>query len=220
MYVFGDSSGTFQLGTNNAPVKLGTSTGSGPTATEPQGNQFVSAASGSTNVVAGVEHNLGGSNGSGGYSYGTVSRYSTRLLLLNSSNVRYWIGIGDGNAGDWGGASATYATDTPARYYTAFRFSSGTDTTIKAICSTGGASQTIVDTGVAPDTANSMLFEIINTSATSFAFYINGALVATITTNLPSASSRFGTFWAADNKNTATAVGAVFDWSETFYTKS
>jgi hypothetical protein len=36
------------------------------------------------------------------------------------------------------------------------------------------------------------------------------SLVATISTNIPAASNRFGIFWCADNQSTNTAVGATF----------
>jgi len=219
MYLFGDSSGTFQLGTNNAPTKVGTEAGQTPTATETAGDQFSSAAAGSTNVVAAVGHNQGaGLNGSN-YTFGTVSRYSIRIKPITLTNARYWVGMGDVN-GPSDYSSAVYASNTPARFYCMFRFAAGTDTNWQAICATDATHQTIVDTGVLPVTASSTLFEIAPTTAmTSVSFFINGTSVATITTNLPTAANRPMTAWMADNENTATSVGAVFYWSQVFYTR-
>jgi hypothetical protein len=89
------------------------------------------------------------------------------------------------------------------------------------ICATNSANRTVVDTGVTPITTASTLFEILNPNGatTAFKFYINGTLVATISTNLPTAANQFGQFWCADNKNTATAVGAGFYWDQLFFTK-
>ena len=141
--------------------------------------------------------------------YGTTYRFSQRLKMNNSSSVRYWLGVSQGNTADFTG-SAALATDTPIRVYAAFRFSAGTDSVIQAVCGTSNVAQTVASTGVSVDTSASKMFEIAWVAGTRFRFYIDGSVVATITTNLPSASTRFGTFWCCDNLNSATAVGATF----------
>lgn len=195
------------VGTGNGIQALGSRGLVGATATESSGISRFSAATASLNSTAGLEFGCGANPGQGQYSIGTSQQQTWRLLLGNSTNVRYWIGTGDCVVGDFGGTSI-WATDTPGRAICAFRYSAGTDATIAAVTSTG-SSQTVVSTSVAPDLVNSMLFTVLLTSTPSCQFYLNGALVATITTTLPTQALRQGNFWIADNKNTNTAIGAT-----------
>jgi hypothetical protein len=105
-----------------------------------------------------------------------------------------------------------FATDTPAFKYVAFRYSSGTDSTIKAVCATDASHITAVDTTVSVDTTNSQNFQIVNTGS-SFIFLINDQIRATISTNIPAAADTFLWGWYGDNKNTATAIGASMWWA-------
>jgi hypothetical protein len=197
------SNNPFSLGHNNQPVTIGTRTFYFSTATEPGGLTYTSAATGSTNDVVCIEQGFGASNGI--YTYGALRRYSTRLIMNNTANVRYWIGLGK-TSPQFG--TAAYSTDTPNFPYAMFRYSSTTDSTIKAVCGLSSGSQTVVNTGVAVDTVNSQQFDIVRTG-TAFKFLINGTLVATISTTLPAASDLYGTGVIVDNKNTATAVGVT-----------
>ncbi len=219
MYLYGDSSGVFQTGTNNAPVRTGAQTGATPTATEAPGVVETSSASASTNVVAAIGHNQGaGLNGSN-YSFGTIARYTVRFAPGQTTNARFWIGLGDVNGpGDY--SNTVYASDAPPRFYCMFRYSVTTDTHWKAICATDASHQTIVDTGITPVTTPSTLFEIVpNAAMTAVVFYINGSAVANITTNLPLNTNQPAAMWTADNKNTANVVSGTFYWSQTLYSK-
>jgi hypothetical protein len=197
------SNNPFSLGHNNQPVTIGTRTFYFSSATEPGGLTYTSAATGSTNDVVCIEQGFGASNGI--YTYGALRRYSTRLIMNNTANVRYWIGLGK-TSPQFG--TAAYSTDTPNFPYAMFRYSSTTDSTIKAVCGLSSGSQTVVNTGVAVDTVNSQQFDIVRTG-TAFKFLINGTLVARISTTLPAASDLYGTGVTVDNKNTATAVGVT-----------
>ncbi len=195
------------VGHDDQPVSLGTLVKSTASGIEPPSNTLTSSASASLNVVAGLRHGWGAAIGSEVFTYGSVYRMSQRIKMNNSSNVRYWIGISEGATGDFTG-SAALATDTPNRNYAMFRFSAGTDSVIQAVCGQSNVVQTVASTGVAVSTSASKLFEIAWIAGSAFKFYIDGALVATITTSLP--NTRFGTLVCADNKNTATAVGFTF----------
>jgi hypothetical protein len=197
------------VGHDDAVVTVGTNARFTASGSEPPSESFTSAATASVNVVAGVRHGWGANIGANEvFTYGSVYRMSQRVKFNNSSNVRYWLGVSEGNTADFTG-SAALASDTPNRNYAMFRFSAGTDSTIKAVCGTSSATQTVVDTGVSVSTSASKLFEIAWTAST-FTFFIDGVQVAQITTNIPGTSTRFGTLVCADNKNTATAVGFTF----------
>lgn len=188
---------------------LGTAANVAPTATVAGHRSYTSAASGSVNISAGAEVNAGAGAGNSAYAFGSTAWYAGSIRLNNTANARYWIGMADVGTSDMTGPSAVFASDTPNRNYCMFRYSSTTDTTLKAVCATSNAAQTVVDTGIAPDTTLPQLFQINNrTSAVDF--YINGTLVATVSSNIPAGATRIVPFWCSDNKNTATAVGAGF----------
>jgi len=220
--IFGDiTTCPIVIGNANAPITRNLNSNGctkvGSTGTEPPGTFLASTASASLNIEAGIERGWGAGLGSDDMSWGPLLRFSHRVLLGNSgsiTNARYWVGGTDGATGDITGGSGL-ATNTPNRVYAMFRRVAGTDTNIQACTGRSNVLQTCTDTGVAPDTVNSMLFEILPVEAvlgtiTGFTFYLNGALVATNTTNIPTATDRFGTCVLADNENTATAVAFTF----------
>jgi hypothetical protein len=149
----------------------------------------------------------GTNEGNTSWTLGTFWRAVFRCKMNHTANVRYWIGIGSSTIA---GASA-YATDTPNTSYAMFRFSATTDATIKAVCGTATASQTVVNTGVSVDTTASHIFEIAY-DGTNVNFYIDGALVAQISTNLPATSTLISSGAACDNKNTSNDVSIDVAW--------
>lgn len=189
------------------------------TATEPLGTIFTSYNTANTNVLISV-NGPGGQPGPPYHSFGTVRRASQRVLFSDTANCRYWVGLS--NVEGMNGADFAKDVPTPAGFpatlkYAAFRYSAGTDTKIKAICGFGTnatSAQTIVDTGVSVDTSNSMWFEIIPGATTKF--YINGVLVASISTNNLIGTDLVRAFWCGDNKNTNNAVSA--NWYNTTMT--
>lgn len=188
-------------GAGTTPSTIGTQASVIPTATEPVFQSSSRVATQSTNLAVGVIFfNQGGPSGS--VTLGTMRRFQTRCRLNNTSSVRYWVAVSDFAATI---ATSAFATDTPNLSYLGFRFSATTDTTIKAVAGTGSASLTVTDTGVSVDTTNSQLFEIVYTTTSVF-YYINGSLVATITTNIPAATVGVMGLAVGDNKNTNTAM--------------
>lgn len=140
---------------------------------------------------------------------GQLRRWSARLRLNQTTNVRYWIGLCYTAGGAPG--TTTLASDAPIAQMVMFRYSAGVDSTIQCVCATDATHQSIVNTSVAVDTANSHLFEITYGAGTA-SFWIDGALVGQISTNVPAASQGLGTVWTVDNKNTANSQSVDNTW--------
>jgi hypothetical protein len=164
----------------------------------------------------------------GDFPFGSWYRWTNRFAANQTTNARYWMGMGsvcNGGVGQNGTAiltSTAYATDTPNKSTVGFWYSAGTTADWQAAAITAGSSvgtQTNVDTHVAIDT-NPHTFETVPVisggSLSGYNYFIDHALVATITTSLP--SGIYGgtcdpfaeTFWTGDNKNTANAVSGTF----------
>jgi hypothetical protein len=157
--------------------------------------------------VTGTTTGRGVGEGNTNWSFGTFYRVSIRCQLQQTTNVRYWIGAGI----NIGSANATYSTDTPNTSYIAFRYSAGTDATIKAVCGTATASQTVVNTGVSVDTTASHVFEVTY-DGTNVNFYIDGALKAQISTTLPATTALINSGVVVDNQNTANDQNFKICW--------
>jgi hypothetical protein len=216
----------FQSIDNGAPTAYGVISGvnhSGnianvfASATDGAGQTFSAAATASTSTVIGEDAGEGANYTQ--FGFGSFYRWSNRFAAGNTTNVRYWMGLTNYNTALTGCAAQSvrgntcFAADYPSTFSIAFRFSAGTDTHWQAVTQTQTA-QTVVDTGVAIDT-NSHLFEFTN-SGSAVNYFIDGTLVATITTNIPSSVGSAGytpaMFWVGDNKNTATAISANEYW--------
>ena len=195
--------------TANATI-IGTLTFVAATATEPTlltaGN---SSALGNTSVTGITHYGFNTATSAGTFSIGTLRRYSTRWRPeTTAATSRFWLGLG-GYMSDFN--TTGWVSDTPNTNYAAFRWSSAVDTNIQAVVATDNTHQTVVDTGIAPNTTNTGLFEIAWAGA-AFKFFINGTLVATISTNLPATSTLMIPFLSCDNNNTATKVTFSFEY--------
>lgn len=170
-------------------------TDTAPTATEPASYKASTSATASL-AAFGLSTNVDG------VVLGLIKRWQCRARANNTSNARYWVGFTSKTSPI---SVTTLAADDPASTsMCAFRFSAGVDTHWQAITS-NGSTQTIVDTGVAPDTSNSQLFEI-SFDGTNVYFFINRTQVAKISTTLPSTSVVLVSANTVDNKDTANAV--------------
>ena len=182
------------------------------------GASAVSSASSSTSTVAGVEQGAGANFGP--YSF-NINRWGTCFQPNTTSNVRYWLGLTVFNTGGSGcetvvtHGTTCFASDTPNRSFIGFRYSSTTDSGNWAcVAQTTGGSQTVASTGVAVDTSAPHRFEFTY-DGTNLRCFIDGTLDATVSTNAPPAGTpRVIQFWSTDNKNTNTAVGGTFFWSD------
>ncbi len=145
----------------------------------------------------------------------STRRYTFRQAMAAPTSFRYWIGVYTGTATLNGGL---FATDTPNTGYVAFRFSSTTDTTWKAVTGTSNVAQTVTNTGVAFTAAPSTVFQIVlNSTATSIGFYINGTLAATNTTNIIGGNTPVAIFGTGDNKNVASLPTITFCYATIEY---
>ena len=136
---------------------------------------------------------------------GILVDWKCRVWTLTSGS-RYWIGFTDATKFS---VFSGYSSDTPSGLNTvAFRYS--TSGNYFAVCGTPSA-QTSVDTGIAFDATAPHIFEIKTTSGNGL-FYIDGALVATVTTNVPAASTNMTSFVANDTNvgPTASSFGAFY----------
>jgi hypothetical protein len=196
---------------------LGSGSNVNPTATAGAGHTSTSAATASTSTVIGDTTGQNGNNSVTGML--AFYKWSFKFAAGNTTNVRYWMGLGSFNSSGTGNntlailGSTAYANDTPNKTTLGFRFSSTTDTVWQAVAAVAGGSQTISSTGVAIDT-NPHVFEMAtNITGTTITYYIDGTLVSTIFTNLPNpaagANSWGNMFWSGDNKNTATAISGT-----------
>lgn len=145
----------------------------------------------------------------------TLNSALFRIRANQTTNSRIWITLY--TEGTQAVGTSRFATDTPNENYIGFRFSSGAANWF-ACCGTATASQTATDTGVPPDTTNSQLFEI-KYDGTQLTYYINGALVATNTTNIPASSFLINQGVFVDNKNTANTATFEFGQAYMFLSK-
>jgi hypothetical protein len=204
----GGSATPYSVGWSSAPVTIGTRSLYAASATEPGGcNIYNIAGVGSTSDIVCLEQVFGASTGS--LTYGCFRRFSSRILLgagLGLTNSRFWGGL-TATAPQFG--TTAYSTNTYGASHAcaAFRYCNGVDTNIQAVVGNGSA-QTVSDTGIAPDQTNSQVFDIVRDGSSQFRFFINGALVATISATMPSASSLWGTVQCVgDNQNHANNIG-------------
>jgi outer membrane lipoprotein-sorting protein len=109
-------------------------------------------------------------------------RMQFRGLLSSTASIRAWIGLADE------ALTTVTGTDTIARDFAAFRYSTvAGDANWKGCTGTGGT-MTCTDTGVAAGTSDVEFEIILNDSVPNAVFKINGATVATNTTNLPASA--------------------------------
>jgi hypothetical protein len=206
------------------PTGLGSSSLNNPNTTDGYSLTYSASASASTSTVIGVDQGTGGN--ASVYGWGAFYRWTLRWSAGSTSGERCWLGLGNysitGTTQEAYAMLGTvkYATNNPQVSTLAFRYTEGTDTSWQAISQIGGGSQTIVSTGVAVDT-NPHYFDITSSGGTAN-FFIDHALVATISTNVPTTTSGTGLgqglftqFWACDNENVATAISAKFYWMGT-----
>jgi hypothetical protein len=147
---------------------------------------------------------------SSGIVRGTLQRYSCRVRHDQTTNCRYWVGLVASGSGPAGSATGL-ATDTPNFAVAAFRYSSTTDTTYKAVLATSSANLTATDTTVAVDTSKTKLFEITY-DGTNWNFWIDSVLKVTTNTNTPANTTLLNGVYSADNKNSANTATASFNW--------
>jgi hypothetical protein len=111
-------------------------------------------------------------------------RASFSCAVNSVANVRLWVGLFSGDPS---------ASDSPAVHIAGFRFSTGaSDPAIMAVAK-DGTTINAVTTGIALQADAVFTFGIeVSGRGTSIAYYVNGTLTNTLTTNLPTVSTNLG----------------------------
>jgi hypothetical protein len=97
------------------------------------------------------------------------------------TNVRYWVGL---FASDPSGSSV------PAIEFAGFRFDDSADTNWGCRTNDGGGSPTITNSGVPPAASTTQTLRIKTTDGLTYRFYIDGVLVATHGSTLPTTTTQ------------------------------
>lgn len=106
-------------------------------------------------------------------------------------------------------ATTLMSSDTPAQSYVAFRFSTtASDANWKCVSDNGSGTPTVTDSGVAYAADTVYTMKIDCSDPASIKFYINEALVATVTTTLPATNTDLA--WFARVRNTGSTTAKVF----------
>jgi len=119
----------------------------------------------------------------GGFTVGILASAMQRIMISSAADCRYWVGAIDSSIGTPIGAN-DLAFDILSHNFIGFRYSAGAGDTHWMAVTCNGVSQTTVDTGFAPDTAHGHVFEMQGSSG-NVVFLIDGAVVATVSTNVP-----------------------------------
>lgn len=125
--------------------------------------------------------------------FGNTWKLQVRTDDADIADTRIWVGFSNVSP-------ATHLDDTPDGFDIAFRYSTAEgDTNWMCVAINGtGATGTYTDSGVAV-VANTEVTLEVRTSPGEAKYYIDGDLVATITTNLPSATQGLGWFFMVHN---------------------
>jgi hypothetical protein len=151
----------------------------------------------------------------------TASGLNGNLNYRTGRNIRFFLLCGAaGKITDerwwWGVTDQTLATMSgsanPAGNYAAFRFdTTASDTTWQCITK-DGSTQNVQASGVAPVINTVQTFAIeFNDSGSTVLFYINGSLVATSSSHLPSASTNLRYVLTTECFSSTTSNGFTFE---------
>lgn len=131
------------------------------------------------------------------YTLGNVKAARARYGMPSIVDVRFWFGLSDWTNGD---PNSDWNSDTPSHNFVGFRFSTvAGDTNFQCIVQTDSSHQTVVDSGVVGDTAMHR-FEFYF-DGTAVQFYLDGASVGSISTNLMATSLKMEQLTAIEQAN-------------------
>lgn len=133
-----------------------------------------------------------------------------RGWMSRITDCRFWFGLSDSG-------SLLTVSDTPSGNYAMFRFSTFASDGHIMCCTSDGSTQTAVSSGVSADLASHSYGLEFDDVTPAVKFYIDGNLVATITTTLPASGTPLGSV-ALGNWHTATANPLI--GAEAFYVQT
>lgn len=174
------SAGFNSAGNDTAGGAVGTAATVAPTATAPRGSTSLTDA-GTLNAQGSIAGQANGAIWQQKPLFQCVYAPGTGSIVV----VRHWVAIANTTP------TSLLAVDTPgtsAFSGAGFRFSTAVPDTNWQCVTFNGASQTVVDSGVAPTALGQLRFEISD-NGTSTIFKIGGVTVATITATRPAASA-------------------------------
>jgi len=149
---------------------------------------------------------------------GLTKIFKIRSAFFTSTLVRNWVGITSG--GQYISVNG-FESNNPAYNIVGFRYSAGTDSFWTAYCSTNDSHFTASATTVAVDITgvlHDFSFGITQGTPGTVYFYIDGVLVATINSNVPSATTAMSPILYSESLDNAATpgIGCNLVYSETF----
>lgn len=127
---------------------------------------------------------------------GSLQWFKSRAAISTTSTISNWVCVTDQNP-----ASVFFPDNPSSANLIGFRYSTNAgDTQYQCVCSNGAAS-TIVSSGVNADTSEHIFQFLV--SGSTVTFYIDGTLVATISTNVPAAATQMTYALTIDNLTTS-----------------
>lgn len=141
--------------------------------------------SGGTAEIGVTATGLQGFQGNTGYQFNHAPYFKSAITFGSSvANTRLWFGMTDQTATTMSGSA------NPAGSYAAFRYDTSAGDTHLQCVTKDGTTQTIVDSGITPVVGTRYRLAIdMDYDNSQVLFYIEGVLVATITTHLPAAAT-------------------------------
>lgn len=167
-------------------------------------NGTPSASAGDANQPPMINAASGAVTGNAAGWYGltmTIPRQQPKVVaiirLVDTTSIRIWVSLHDGSS-----TSGTNADDPASRQLMGFRFSTDAGDTNWRCCTKDGTTLNNQDSGVAPSTSGVTRLMMDHTGS-SIKFYINGTLVQTISSNLPSSTAACRLQIYAETRTTA-----------------
>lgn len=135
-------------------------------------------------------------------------RVAPQNLSDGTDTYSLYFGFGDNQgAGDQGNGAY-------------FRYTHSVNSGKYQAVTASASSRTASDTGIAATTTYKVFSIVVNQAASSIGFYIDGALVATNTLNIPSSSTKLGVFLKIDKSAGTTSRRLSIDWYSLLKTRT
>jgi hypothetical protein len=151
---------------------------------------------------------------------GLTKSFKIRAAAFASSGLRYWIVLSGVSEATLTGSPYNFSTNNPPANIIGFRYTSGTDSYWTAYSGTDATHYTASASSVAVDTTGALHdFEIRTVQGTpgTVYFYIDGTFVATISSNVPTATTFMAPFLYCESfGSTLEGIGCNLVYSETF----
>jgi hypothetical protein len=175
------------------------------------GNKYTRAVTGSaavTNGLGGANHNTGTTSGSGGAMAANEPGNANSAVFFDlDPEIHAVVNLASDGSGNFvsqivASGDETSLPDTSGNS-TIKHFGFILDGAVLYASNANGTTQTKTDVSSGITVTNTLFLKAIMDSGTNIKFYINGTLVATHTTNLPSGDTHTNRLWCSSIKNDA-----------------